>query len=126
MMVLFYQTLNIYQSCYNNLLVYVGNWNVAGKELKSWSNLFEWLLPSNVVKEGQRPDLYIIGFQEIVDLNATNVVFFSNNTQKNQWKTIISDALASLSNKSDPYVLIKELDLVGIYLITFITKVTTD
>ena len=107
---------------YNNLLVYVGNWNVAGKELKSWSNLFEWLLPSNVVKEGQRPDLYIIGFQEIVDLNATNVVFFSNNTQKNQWKTIISDALASLSNKSDPYVLIKELDLVGIYLITFIKK----
>lgn len=107
---------------YNDLLIYVGNWNVGGKELKSWSNLFEWLLPSGILKKGQRPDLYIIGFQEIVDLNATNVVFSSNNTQKNKWKTIISDALSSLSNKSDPYVLIKEMDLVGIYLITFIKK----
>ena len=100
---------------YHDLLVYIGNWNVGGKEFKDSSNIFEWLLPSDVLPNGTRPDMYIIGFQEIVDLNATNVMFNSNEYQRNKWKNLIVDALASLSNKNDPYVLIKELDLIGIY-----------
>lgn len=107
---------------YHDLLVYIGNWNVGGKEFKDSSNIFEWLLPSDVLPNGTRPDMYIIGFQEIVDLNATNVMFNSNEYQRNKWKNLIVDALASLSNKNDPYVLIKELDLIGIYNLTFIKK----
>jgi hypothetical protein len=35
----------------------------------------EWLNP---IQNLRSPDIYIIGLQEIVDLNAKNIVLFSN------------------------------------------------
>ena len=43
----------------------MGTWNVGGKEPKEGLMLFEWLFPMGDMKT---PDIYIIGFQEIVDL----------------------------------------------------------
>ena len=50
--------------------MFVGSWNFAGKDIQETQNLQDWLLP---VKNTNTPDIYIIGFQEIVDLNAKNV-----------------------------------------------------
>lgn len=47
--------------------VFVGTWNVAGKTLPEDLDLENWLKPS------EPSDIYVIGFQEIVPLNAGNV-----------------------------------------------------
>jgi hypothetical protein len=58
--------------------IFCGTWNVNAK--KQEGRLHEWLLPSD--GRGDLPDVYAIGFQEIVDLNAMNVAINSGGTQK--------------------------------------------
>jgi hypothetical protein len=52
-----------------NIDVFVGTWNVNGK--KVGENLTPWLRPRG---QGKRPDVYVIGFQEMVELNAQSVL----------------------------------------------------
>ena len=52
-----------------NIDVFVGTWNVNGK--KVGENLTPWLRPQG---QGKRPDVYVIGFQEMVELNAQSVL----------------------------------------------------
>ena len=68
------------------LILFVGSWNFAGKELKEDCNIIDWLLP---VKNTVTPDIYIIGLQEIVDLNAKNIVFTANTNRVEVWKKAI-------------------------------------
>src|SRR5688572_13114966 len=49
----------------DDILLFVGSWNYAGKEVKESALFLDWLLP---VKDTNTPDIYIIGLQEIVDL----------------------------------------------------------
>lgn len=114
---------------YEDMLIYVGTWNVGGKDFRSGVNLYEWLLPSEVFpagKDNKLPDIYIIGFQEIVDLNAQNIMVSSNKTQRDKWKELLTECLNSFSNKNvngNNYVLVKEIDLIGIYCLTFVKAV---
>lgn len=62
------------------------------------------------------PDVFIIGFQEIVDLNANNMFITSNVDITKSWKKIIKKTLESI----DKYSLLKTLDLVGLYVIVLI------
>lgn len=62
------------------------------------------------------PDIFVIGFQEVVDLNA-NTMFISSNAEKTKaWKRLIRSTLESI----DKYSLLKTLDLVGLYLVVMI------
>ena len=55
------------------LRLFVGTWNVNGKSSSvSVSDLKRWL--SAVEGDGDPPQLYAIGFQEFVDLNAQNLL----------------------------------------------------
>ena len=49
--------------------VFVGTWNVNGKKVNE--DLSPWLRPRG---QGKRPDVYVIGFQEMVELNAQSVL----------------------------------------------------
>ena len=51
------------------LRVLVGTWNVNGKKVNE--DLSPWLRPRG---QGKRPDVYVIGFQEMVELNAQSVL----------------------------------------------------
>jgi hypothetical protein len=76
------------------LLLFVGSWNFAGKEIQENFNLLDWLLP---VKNTNTPDIYIIGFQEIVDLNAKNIVFsVSNSAKVESWKKALIKNLSMI------------------------------
>jgi hypothetical protein len=77
--------------------------------------LFEWLFPMQDMKS---PDIYIIGLQEIVDLNAKNIVLSSNSSKVEFWKILITKHL----QKVDNYVVLKTLDLVGIFSIVFVKE----
>lgn len=81
--------------------VYVASWNVNAK--KPTEDLSSWLLPDNT----DAPDIYAIGFQEIVDLNAGNLLVDHNankmwedkieRTLKQQYTQVCSRHLVGLS-----------------------------
>jgi hypothetical protein len=66
------------------------------------------------------PEFYILGFQEIVDLNSTNILINSNDEKKSKIRKKLTEVLKGMKEtENNPYQIIKELDLVGIYVIIF-------
>jgi hypothetical protein len=98
-----------------DIMIFIGTWNVNGKELKEGVMLYEWLYPH---KQDKTPDIYIIGLQEIVSLNAQNIVLLSNSTKVEFWRNLITKNL----NGIDKYVMLRTSDLVGIYTLVFIKE----
>jgi hypothetical protein len=101
------------------LNIYIGSWNVGGKTLKESSLLFEWLYP---LKEMKSPDIYIIGLQEIISLNAKNIVLSSNTNIVEGWKNLIFKNL----NEIDKYIILKTDNLVGLFLIIYVKESLKD
>ncbi|KAG8059411.1 hypothetical protein GUJ93_ZPchr0002g26521 [Zizania palustris] len=67
--------------------VFVGTWNVAGKPPNSSLNLEDFLQIEGL------PDIYVLGFQEIVPLNAGNVLVVEDNEPAAKWLGLIYRAL---------------------------------
>ncbi|XP_047342620.1 type I inositol polyphosphate 5-phosphatase 8 [Impatiens glandulifera] len=69
-----------------NLKMFVGTWNVGGNSPYEGLNLEDWLKPA---------DIYVLGFQEIVPLNAGNVLGAEDNGPAAKWLDLIRQALNS-------------------------------
>lgn len=93
--------------------VFCGTWNVNAK--KQDGSLQDWILP----KDNALSDIYAVGFQEIVDLNAMNVALNSSETQKKTqfWHDKIAECLESSRVK---YTLIMEKALVGLLICVYV------
>ncbi|XP_048226172.1 type I inositol polyphosphate 5-phosphatase 8 isoform X2 [Ricinus communis] len=76
-----------------NLRMFVGTWNVGGKSPHEGLNLTDWL------SSPAPADIYVLGFQEIVPLNAGNVLGAEDNGPALKWLSIIRQALNN--NKND-------------------------
>ncbi|XP_022899039.1 type IV inositol polyphosphate 5-phosphatase 7 [Olea europaea var. sylvestris] len=73
-----------------NYKIFVATWNVAGKSPPSNLNLEEWLHNSPAA------DIYVLGFQEIVPLNAGNVLGAEDNGPARKWLALIRKTLNSV------------------------------
>lgn len=110
----------------------VGTYNVnGGKHFRSVVykdvSLSDWLLDSHVINPGSLVDvhnsshvttpidMFAIGFEEIVDLNASNIVAASTENAKS-W----ADELQKILSRDRPYVLITYQQLVGVCLYLFV------
>lgn len=111
----------------------VGTYNVnGGKHFRSVVfkdiKLSDWLLdphvksPGTLVDTGYTDDhrsipvdIYAIGFEEIVDLNAANIVNTSSENAKS-WATELQKVLS----RDRPYVLVTYQQLVGVCLYLFV------
>ncbi|KAL0911877.1 hypothetical protein M5K25_017808 [Dendrobium thyrsiflorum] len=71
-------------------LMFVATWNVGGKSPPSCLNL-DWLHSSPPA------DIYVLGFQEIVPLNAGNVLGTEDNGPASKWISIIRKTLNNLT-----------------------------
>ncbi|KAF3334013.1 type I inositol 1,4,5-trisphosphate 5-phosphatase CVP2-like protein [Carex littledalei] len=82
-----------------SLRVFVGTWNVGGRAPHEGLNLNDWLLntPSPA-------DLYVLGFQEIVPLNAGNVLGTEDKGPANKWLHLIRQCLNASSSPNNPRV----------------------
>ncbi|KAG2260875.1 hypothetical protein Bca52824_080169 [Brassica carinata] len=78
----------------HNLRVFTATWNVAGKSPPSYLNLEDWLHTS------PPSDIYVLGFQEIVPLNAGNVLGTEDNGPARKWVSLIRRTLNSLPGGS--------------------------
>ncbi|XWS76365.1 hypothetical protein CRYUN_Cryun01aG0170200 [Craigia yunnanensis] len=77
-----------------NYRIFVATWNVAGKSPPSYLNLEDWLHTSPPA------DIYVLGFQEIVPLNAGNVLGTEDNGPARKWLALIRKTLNSLPGTS--------------------------
>ncbi|KAF8089427.1 hypothetical protein N665_0506s0033 [Sinapis alba] len=78
----------------HNLRVFTATWNVAGKSPPSYLNLEDWLHTS------PPSDIYVLGFQEIVPLNAGNVLGTEDNGPARKWVSLIRRTLNTLPGGS--------------------------
>ncbi|CAM8924548.1 unnamed protein product [Rhodiola kirilowii] len=67
--------------------VFVATWNVAGKSPHNGLNLDDFLQVQN------QSDIYVLGFQEIVPLNAGNVLVIEDNEPAAKWLSLINRTL---------------------------------
>lgn len=89
------------------LTVFCGTWNVNGK--KSEEDLTDWLRTKPV------PDIYAIGFQEIVDLKLSTATSLVVDHQiSKHWEAAIDKVF------TEPYIKIASEHLVGILLCIYI------
>ncbi|XP_066555917.1 synaptojanin-1 isoform X2 [Amia ocellicauda] len=108
--------------------VFVGTWNVnGGKQFRSIAfrnqTLTDWLLDApqkagspNFQDSRKTPiDIFAIGFEEMVELNAGNIVSASTTNQK-LWAAELQKTLS----RDHKYVLLASEQLVGVCLFVFI------
>ncbi|KAK8735010.1 hypothetical protein OTU49_005783, partial [Cherax quadricarinatus] len=122
------------------LRVAVGTYNVnGGKHFRSLAykhlSLDDWLLDSkkNAVRsslvdttpeeeeagEGRVPDVFAIGFEEIVDLNATNIV---QNTQWSENAASWGKELQKVISRDEKFVMVTWTQLVGVALFVYVNE----
>ncbi|KAI3798500.1 hypothetical protein L1987_33777 [Smallanthus sonchifolius] len=75
-----------------SLRVFTATWNVAGKSPSSDLNL------DDLLQVHCQSDIYVLGFQEIVPLNAGNVLVIEDNGSAAKWLSLISQSLNKSSN----------------------------
>uniref|UniRef100_A0ACD5ZNQ6 Uncharacterized protein n=1 Tax=Avena sativa TaxID=4498 RepID=A0ACD5ZNQ6_AVESA len=74
------------------LRVVVGTWNVGGRAPHQGLDLSDWLLNQNI-SSSSSPHIYVLGFQEIVPLNAGNVLGAEDKGPASKWLDLIGGAL---------------------------------
>ncbi|VUZ46885.1 unnamed protein product [Hymenolepis diminuta] len=120
------------------LKVFVGTWNVnGGRYVRSLAHrdndIADWLLEKEKRYTGyvnlhadpeafSRPtDIYAIGFEEIIDLNAGNVVAGKQSSEsQTYWGTTMQAMLDRNSETGEPYVLLCTTQLVGVCIYVFL------
>ncbi|KAG0469705.1 hypothetical protein HPP92_016405 [Vanilla planifolia] len=84
--------------------LFAGTWNVAGIPPSKNLNLGDWL-----ETESTTYDIYILGFQEVVPLNAKNVLGPENNRVSLKWHSLISRALNAKPSSNFQCVVSKQM-----------------
>lgn len=99
------------------LSVFCGTWNVNNKVLSDNCSLSDWLLPA----ETAMSDVYAIGFQEIVGLNARNVMLDGSKSVErcHYWQEAV---LSCLESSGEYYCLLCAKNLVGISLYIYVKQ----
>ena len=100
------------------LKLFIGTYNVSAmkkEELISKFNINYFLFPEKISKylsKDNLPDLYVISFEEIVELNAGNVLISSNDDLIEIYKSKIVSELC----KNESYDFLMQKNLVGILI----------
>ncbi|GBG34153.1 Inositol polyphosphate 5-phosphatase, putative [Hondaea fermentalgiana] len=103
---------------YHDLKLFVTTWNVNGKKP---SESLEALLS---VGGAERPDIYVCGFQELVDLTAGNVVMDSASKDRTStWVDAIGATLKRMyGGEGLHYKLLTARNLVGVMVCVFVNR----
>uniref|UniRef100_K7E6M0 phosphoinositide 5-phosphatase n=1 Tax=Ornithorhynchus anatinus TaxID=9258 RepID=K7E6M0_ORNAN len=112
---------------FKRIRVAVGTWNVNGgkqfrSHLLSTSELTDWLLDSPklagaayFLDDSSSPDIFAVGFEEMVELSAGNIVNAST-TNRKTWGEQLQKAIS----QTHKYILLTSAQLVGVCLYIFV------
>ncbi|CAO3627744.1 unnamed protein product [Cunninghamella blakesleeana] len=98
------------------LTIFCGTYNLNGKPYKG-EKMDPWLLQHKRWHQGNYPDIYVIGFQEIVELSPQQVMV-TDAEKRTIWEQEIENTINSNGCKN--YVLLRSNQLVGAALIIFV------
>ncbi|KAF7432917.1 inositol polyphosphate 5-phosphatase [Pleurotus ostreatus] len=99
--------------------IFVGTWNVNGRAPSE--SLVPWLFPRDGLDD---PDIFVLGFQEIVPLTAQQIVQ-ADPEKRRVWETKILETLDQYPNKTSNYVLLRSEQLVGTALLVLVKSELT-
>jgi hypothetical protein len=107
-------------STQNNLNIFIGTWNVNGHNTSlssvSTENLEEWL-GLGISQNNIIPDIYVIGFQEVVSLTGKSVWNADESNMLAWQKTILQ-----FIRRHYKFILLRSYQLVGIVLCVFVRE----
>ncbi|KAL1138649.1 hypothetical protein AAG570_008711 [Ranatra chinensis] len=103
-----------------SIRIAVGTYNVnGGKHFRSVVykdvSLSDWLLDAHITSENVPIDIFAVGFEEIVDLNASNIMAVSSDNAR-AW----AEELQKILSRDRDYVMVTYVQLVGVCLFIFI------
>lgn len=81
------------------LTIFSGTFNLAGSSKND--NLSDWLFP----RQGFTPDVFVIGFQEVVELNASNILK-NDQSAGDYWKIQVENTL-KVNAPNENYILLR-------------------
>jgi len=100
----------------DEIKIFIGSWNVGSTNLSKYPNLNldSWLIPKDKIV----PNLYFVGLQEVVELNAGNIVLNLEDREKvlYDWSKKIENSIQKVGN----YYKLMEMNLVGINLYCYV------
>lgn len=100
--------------------IYAGTFNVNG--VLQDVDLTPWLVPAGSSVAAKMPEMYLIGFQELVELTAGQILN-ADSERKEFWERLILDCLnKNFNNEEDPYILLRSGQLVGTALMIFVRR----
>ena len=102
-----------------DIKIFIGSWNVGSTNLAKYKhiNLDSWLIKKN---QQIIPDIYIVGLQEVVELNAGNIVLNLEDREKIllDWAKKIESSIQQIGN----YKRLIAMNLVGINLYCYVLE----
>ncbi|KAI1341616.1 SacI homology domain-containing protein [Xylariaceae sp. FL0016] len=103
----------------DNITMWVGSFNLNGKTSGINDDLSPWLLPHELGSAD--PEIVAVGFQEIVELSAQQIMN-SDPTRKQDWEKAIKRTLNTRAKETgrEKYVLLRSGQLVGAALCIFV------
>ncbi|KAH8830391.1 SacI homology domain-containing protein [Flagelloscypha sp. PMI_526] len=96
-------------------VIFAGTWNLNGRAPSSES-LLPWLFPRDGLGD---PDIFALGFQEIVPLTAQQIVQ-ADPEKRRLWENKILETLDRRPNKKCDYILLRSDQLVGTALVILV------
>lgn len=106
---------------FEKLNVFVGTWNINGKKIKE--DPYSWLTMGSV-SGAPEADIYVIGFEEMVDLTASTVLLARESEERSQqWIETLTEAL---NRNGDKYSYVDSLYLVGVFLGVYVKNELVD
>ena len=102
---------------YTPLKVFCGTFNVAAQNPNE--SLASWLK----INGDERIDVYAIGFQEIVDLNTTSLLFQQNWDEKEMyWINYVNEVLLNSRNFKVKYKQVQRVRMFGLFLLVYVDE----
>ncbi|KIY47483.1 DNase I-like protein [Fistulina hepatica ATCC 64428] len=92
--------------------IFAGTWNVNGRAPSE--SLLPWLFPRDSI-----PDIFVLAFQEIVPLTASQILQ-TDPEKRHVWETAIMKTLDQRPHKKCDYVLLRSEQLVGTALFVLV------
>ena len=101
---------------YEDISMFTGTYNVNALEPTSRVDLTDWLFPPEI--SGPLPDIYAIGFQELIELNASSILN-ADGSRSNHWSQLLND---QLNSHNEEYVLLRTEAIATMALFLYVKK----
>ena len=101
----------------SGISIFIGTFNISGEPPLSSYNLTDWLFPPEGANDPS-PDIYAIGIQEVIELNAGSILS-SDNSRSTAWTKLLEN---NLNSRGESYSLLRTESMASMSLFLFVNN----